>query len=173
MHSRQMALCGVLCALAAVVSLLGGLIPVATFCAPLVCMAILLPVRLECGCTAALASYGAVALLGFLLVPNREQALVYLVFGWYPALRPAFCRIRPAALQVVCKLLVCNGAIFLLYGVLSFLLWGDAALEAPYQQAVTALLLILGNGTFLAMDVALGRLGRLWQRKLRKRFFRP
>ena len=33
-------------------------------------------------------------------------------------------------------------------------------------------LLVLGNVTFLLLDLALERLSALWRRKLRKRFFR-
>ena len=47
MKSREMALCGVLCALAAALLTLGGVIPAATFCAPVLAMAALLPVLPE------------------------------------------------------------------------------------------------------------------------------
>ena len=42
-QSRKIALCGVLCALAVVILLLGGLLAVAIYCAPLLAMAVLLP----------------------------------------------------------------------------------------------------------------------------------
>ena len=51
--SRRMALCGMLTALAVVILLLGGLLPLATFCAPVLAMAALLPVLEECGPRAA------------------------------------------------------------------------------------------------------------------------
>ena len=53
MISRRMALCGVLCALAASLLTLGGVIPIATFCAPVLAMAALLPVLEEYGPRAA------------------------------------------------------------------------------------------------------------------------
>lgn len=43
MNSRQMALCGVLSALAVVFLLLGSVIPAATFCAPILAMIALFP----------------------------------------------------------------------------------------------------------------------------------
>lgn len=48
-RSRRMALCGVLCALAEVFLLLGGLIPAALYACPILAMLSLLPVREECG----------------------------------------------------------------------------------------------------------------------------
>ena len=46
-QSRKIALCGVLCGLAVVTLLLGGLLSVAVYCAPLLAMAVLLPVLLS------------------------------------------------------------------------------------------------------------------------------
>ena len=57
MKSREMALCGVLCALAAALLTLGGVVPIATFCAPMLAMAVLLPVLEEWGPKAAGTSY--------------------------------------------------------------------------------------------------------------------
>ena len=44
MKSRQMALCGLLCALAVVVMILAGSIGIGTFAGPVLAMAVLLPV---------------------------------------------------------------------------------------------------------------------------------
>ena len=76
MKSREMALCGVLCALAAALLTLGGVIPAATFCAPVLAMAALLPVLEEAGPWAAGTAWMAVSLLALALDPDREAALV-------------------------------------------------------------------------------------------------
>ena len=68
MKSKQIALCGLLCALAVTLLLLGGVIPIATFCAPLLAMVILLPILEEYGPRTAAAAYGAAAILALLLV---------------------------------------------------------------------------------------------------------
>ena len=59
MTARQLALCGVLTALAASVLMLGGMIPAATFAAPLLAMALLLPLLEEYGPRAAGTAYAA------------------------------------------------------------------------------------------------------------------
>ena len=97
--TRKLALCGMLCALAAVFLLLGSVIPAALYCCPILAMAALLPVREEFGTKLALTAYAAVAILGLLLAADRELAGVWLFWGWYPAVQPALDRIRPRALQ--------------------------------------------------------------------------
>ena len=51
MKSRSLALSGVLAALAVVLLCLGGVIPGAVFCAPILAMSVLLPVLEELGCS--------------------------------------------------------------------------------------------------------------------------
>lgn len=171
-RSRRMALCGILCALAAAVLLLGGLTPVATFCAPVLAMAALLPVLEEYGVSAAATAYGAVALPALLLAADREMALVYLFFGWYPLLRPQIARLGSRPARLLCRLGVCNALIAALYGLTLSLLGIGAAMEAPMSRWLKVYLLVCGNAAFLLLDLALARLTLLWRRRLRNRLFR-
>ena len=59
MKSKQMALCGLLTALAVVVMILAGAIGIGTFAGPVLAMAALLPVLEEYGSKAAAAAYAA------------------------------------------------------------------------------------------------------------------
>ena len=171
-QSRKIALCGVLCALAVVILLLGGLLAVAIYCAPLLAMAVLLPVLEEYGPGTAGAAYGAVAILALLLVPDRETALVYVFFGWYPILRPRIAALPSLPVRLVCRLGVCGLSMFLLYGVTIRLLGLTAVTEELGGGWLTAALAAMGCAVFLLLDLALGRLTVLWRRKLRRRFFR-
>ena len=171
-QSRKVALCGVLCGLAVVVLLLGGLFSLAVYCAPLLAMAVLLPVLEEYGPGTAGAAYGAVAILALLLVPDRETALVYVFFGWYPLLRPRIAALPSLPVRLVCRLGVCGLSMFLLYGVTLRLLGLTAVTEELGGGWLTAALAVMGCAVFLLLDLALGRLTVLWRRKLRRRFFR-
>ena len=102
-QSRKIALCGVSCALAVTLLLLGGILPLATFCAPMLAMAVLLPVRQECGTRMASAAYGAAAILALLLVADREAALIFVFFGWYPLVQPRILALRSRPLQLAAK----------------------------------------------------------------------
>ena len=170
MSSRQMALCGLLTALAVTLLLLGGIIPLATFCAPMLAMVVLLPVLEEFGSRAAATAWGAAAILALLLVPDRETALVFVFFGWYPILRPRLNRLPGRLPRLLAKLAVYGAATMLLYGLVLRLMGLTADLLAG-TRLMNGLLLVLGSITFLALDRVLERLTVLWYRKLRKRFF--
>ena len=171
MKSKQIALCGLLCALAVTMLLLGGILGIGMFAGPILAMAVLLPILEEYGPKTAAAAWGAAAILAVLLVPDRETALVFAFFSWYPLLRPRLARIRSRPVRILVKLAVCNIIIAVLYG-LVLRLMGLTADLLDASRWMNLLLLLLANVTFLVMDRALERLTFLWHRKLRKRFFR-
>ena len=172
LQSKRIALCGVLCALALVFMLLGGIIPVATFCAPILSMLALLPILEEYGTRFAGAAYGAVSILALLLVPDIETALVYLFFGWYPLLWPRIAALPSHLLQIVCRLAVCNLAMFLLYGVVVQVVGLASISEELGSSWGTVSLVVLANMIFLLLDRVLTNVTYLWRQKLRKRLFR-
>lgn len=172
--SRQMALSGILAALAAVILLLGGLIPLATFCCPMLAILILLPVQAECGSRIAGTAWATVALIALLMVPDRELALFYVFFGWYPLLKPHVDQCASRLVRILCKLLFCSVSIGAIYALLIFIFQLDAIL-AECQAASIALnaaTLVMANITFLLMDTLITRVHLLWKCKLRKRLFR-
>ena len=170
MTSRQLALCGLLTALAVVVMVVAGAIGIGTFVGPVLAMAALLPLLEEYGTKTAAIAYGATAILGILLVPEPELSMVYAAFGWYPLLRPKLNRIPNRPLRLTIKLLLCTAVILLLYGVLLRLL-GLTADLANTSRPFNLLLLVLGIFTFLMVDLALERLTFLWHKTFRHRFF--
>lgn len=120
--SWAMAYCGIVAALCVALMLLGAVIPIAMFIAPAVAGFLIATVCVECGRTMALTAYAAVSLLAVLFVPDKEVALIFVfLLGYYPLAKPWFERIRPAALRVLAKLALCNGAVLAMYG-LVFLL---------------------------------------------------
>ena len=171
MRSRRTALCGVSAALGTALLLLGGLIPGATYCTPLLGMLPLIPCVEEYGRGAALSVYAVTAALAVLLIPDKELACVYLFFGYYPALKPALDQIAARPLRLAAKLALCTAAALTMY----FLLIRVLGLEQLSDDAalpLRALLLVMANVTFLLLDRALGQLGFLWRHRLRRLFFR-
>ena len=70
-------------ALAAVIMSLGGLIPVATFTSPMLCMLLLAFVTKVCGKRIGWAWYGAVSILSLLMSPDKEAAAIFVFLGLY------------------------------------------------------------------------------------------
>ena len=150
-----MALGGVLGALAVVIMCLGTLIPVGTYVCPMVCAVVLQMVLKTCGTRIAWAWYGAVAILGLLLAPDKEAATVFVFLGHYPIVKPKLDRKR---LPWLWKGLLFNTAILVMYWLL-LRLFGMEQLVSEFQElgaAMTILLLVLGNVTFFLLDRLLG-----------------
>ncbi len=149
--ASNMALGGVMAALAVVVMSLGGLIPVATFICPMVCMLLLVVVISRCGDRVAWAWYGAVAILSLLLGPDKEAAAVFVFLGYYPILKPKMDKLP---LKWLWKLLYFNAAILVMYWLL-LNLFGMAELVAEFAEMGTVLMLVtllMGNVTFFLLD---------------------
>lgn len=173
-RSHEIAFCGVLAALGTVLLLLGGLVPGATYCAPMLGMLPLLPVLAEYGWRSALCVYGVTAVLALLMTPDKELAGVYLFLGYYPVLRPALDRLHSRLVRLICKLVIFNASILALYFLLLRVLGLDL-LELEFSEYSRPFLLALlggGNLVFLLLDRALGQLTLLWRYRLRKLFFR-
>lgn len=173
--SWSMAYCGMAAALCVALMLLGTIIPIAMFIAPAVASFLIATVCMECGITMAWTAYAAVSLLGLLFVPDKEIALIFTVLlGYYPLVKPKFDRIRPRALQLVCKLLLCNAAVLAMYGLLLVIVpAGSVSQELRTTAlAMTLLTLAMGNVAFALYDRALCNMLLLyklkWQPKLHK-----
>ena len=156
--SSAVALGGVLAALAVVIMCMGGLIPVATFICPAVCMMIQAIVLRRCGRRFAWAWYGAVAILSLLMGPDKEAAAVFVFLGYYPIVKPWIDRRK---LSFLWKLVLFNVSILAMYTVLINLL-GMAHVLAEFEELgtiMTIVTLVLGNVTLFMLDVILGRFG--------------
>lgn len=149
------ALGGMLAAAAVVLMSIGTILPVATYAAPVLCMVVGNMVLKLCGRRIAWAWYGAVAVLSLLLAPDKEAAVVFMVLGYYPIVKPDLDRRKARWLW---KGLLFNGSILLLYWILLKLI-GMEQLLSDFEgmgAAMTAVLLILGNVTFFLLDRVLG-----------------
>ena len=76
----KLAFCGVMAALSTVLLFLTGVAPVATLALPAIAGCLLIPVVVEAGLPWAFGVYGVCSVLSFLLAPDREAFLFYLLF---------------------------------------------------------------------------------------------
>ena len=173
--SWAMAYCGMAAALCVALMLLGAVVPVLMFIAPAVASLLIATVCMECGMKMALTAYGAVSLLSLLFVPDKEVALVFVfLLGYYPLVKPKLERIRPKLLRGACKLLLCNGAVLAMYGLVLLLVPAGSISQELRTTALAVSLatLAMGNVAFLLYDRAIHNLLQLyclvWQPKLHK-----
>lgn len=172
--SRKMAVSGMMVALGTAVMLLGGVIPLATFCCPALAGLVLIPPVFDCGRTYAWSAWAAIALLGLMLCPDKEAALLFVFQGYYPVLKwDIDVRIRRPWPRRLVKLALWNIAIGLMYALIFFVLKLDQIM-ADYRDAtlaMTLLTLMLGNVTLMLYDVALMRFAAIYIARFRPKLF--
>ena len=150
-RSKPIALGGIFAALAVVVMCMGGMIPVATFVCPMLCIILLAVVHKQCGDRIAWAWYGAVAILSALLGPDKEAAAIFVFMGYYPIIKP---KMEKLPLKWLWKIGFFNVAIGIMYGLLIHL-FGLEQIAREYAELgtiMTVVMLLMGNVTFILLD---------------------
>ena len=144
----RVALVGVLAALSLIALYLSAVSPTARM--GIVAIAGLFPAGavVSAGLKAGFFCYGAAGLLGLLLVPDKANALLYLLFfGLWPMLKSLLERIPVRPLEWLCKLAVFNAVLHSLF--LPFL---PETLQAPWMVYAA------GNAAFVIYDVGFSKL---------------
>lgn len=73
-ESRKIALSGVFGSLAAVLMLMGGILPLATYVAPALAGILIVPVAIEFGIKTGYVLYAVIGLLSLFVVPDKEMS---------------------------------------------------------------------------------------------------
>jgi hypothetical protein len=169
-QSMKLAFCGVIAALSTVLMFLTGLAPTATLALPAIAGCLLIPVVVEAGLAWGAGVYGVCCVLSFLLAPDREAFLFYLLFfGYYPVLFAVLGRIRGRVLRYAAKLLVFNAAIAL------EVLLSVYVLGVPVESFFIlgwigpVVMWLLANAVFILYDLALDGLILQYYRRLHPR----
>ena len=155
-QSSKIAFCGMMVALSVALMLTGGLIPIATYCAPLMSGILLLPIFLEYGKKTALTAYIATSLIVLILGVDKEAAFFYIFLGYYPVIKWNLDKIKSKPLRVCIKLLLFNAAVFAMYAILGWLLHMDA-IVAEFTEMGMGLLI----GFVVLLDICLLMYDRL------------
>lgn len=164
--TQKIALCGIFGALALLVMLGGNLIPLAVYICPALAGLLILPVAHETDRRTGLLFYAGIALLALFLLPDKEPAVLFIAFlGYYPLLKYALEKIRPAFFCWFLKLALFNSTVLGAY-YLMLHLFGFESLAQDFAEMtgfLGVLLLVLANFTFFIYDFAIGKLYRVYQ----------
>lgn len=174
-RSKKIALGGICAALALVVMLVGGFLPLSTFSAPILASLLLVPLTVELDGRTTLICYGAVSLLSLLLIPDREVVLLFLLLtGYYPVLQPRFLKIRLKPIRFLLKLLLFNISIIITYAILLFLLMSPGLRQEFAEHATWfwILTLVVANVLFILYDLLIDKVRVIYIHSIRRRFFR-
>lgn len=164
-----MALAGMMVALGTAAMLLGGVIPMATFCCPALAGVALLPILIESGRKWALAGYAAIATLSLILSPDKESALLFAFLGYYPVLKTVLDRIPSRGLRLLAKLGVFDLAAGLMMLLIAYVFNMQAIVReyAEMTKMTLIVFIIMANFTMLVYDRMLAVLSVVYVRKLR------
>ena len=161
------ALCGVLSALGAAVMMAAGLIPVLTYCSPLIASLFLIPVLYELGKGRVWMTWAVTAVLSGILCADKEAVFFYIFLGYYPILKPTFDGLGRAGWAA--KLLLFAAALAVMYGLILFVLGLDIEIEGSGFMIALYILLV---AIMLLFDFVLCRMTVLYERRLRKLLIR-
>ncbi len=165
------AFCSIVAALGAAIMMTGGLIPVLTYCSPLLAGLCLIPVIREYGLKWAWLVWFVTAFLSLVLCADKEASLFYLFLGYYPIIKRILDQITPASLSLVLKIFFFSVAIGFMYSLILFVFHLDIDMEEfeLWGHAAYILFFSLLVAVMLIYDTALKNLTILYEYKLRSK----
>jgi len=168
-QSLKLSFCAIIAALGTVIMLTGGLIPVFTYCSPIIASVLLISVLDEYGAREAWMVWAVTSTLSLLIGIDKEAAFFYLFLGWYPIVKPAFDRIPSRSLRTAAKLLVFILSIVAMYALICFVFQLSEVISS--FSAVLWINLLFFAALALVMllyDRTLIGLHAFYQRRIRK-----
>lgn len=171
--SAQVAMGGIAAGLAVLMMFLTGVIPFAYYALPAMAGLVLIAVQVELGAKTALIVYAAVSLLSVFVVPDKEAAILFIMFfGYYPILRPTLMRVRPKVLSLLLRFVVFNAAVLAAYWIVVNLLGMTEILDefGNFGKYSVVVLWVLGNVFFLAYDYCVGNISYAYVNWFRLKF---
>lgn len=146
-NAKAAAICGMMAAMCLVILLAGSFLGLGIYVAPVIAGFLLLPIGKQYGIRYQLTIWLVVSILGFLLVPNLEENLMFLcLFGLYPILRPRLQKL-PGVPRLAAKLLFFN----VVFVGLEVLIMTYLVPEAM-GKGMMILFVLFANVTFLCYD---------------------
>ncbi len=173
-RTRQIAVSGMMTALATAILMMGGVIPAATFVGPALAGLMLIPVFAEGGQKLALGAWLAISALGLMLSADKEAALLFAFLGWYPAMKWKLDMKLPGWKGVPVKLLIWNACAGAMAAMIFYVFRMDQVM-AEYREMGQAMLIgfiVLANVTLLVYDRLLGIMAVVYVKKLRPKVFK-
>ena len=172
-QSSKCALGGIVAALSLVMMISVAIIPFLTYALPAAAGLLIVIIVMEIDKKWAFGVYCTVAILGMLLVPDKEVAVMYLAFfGYYPILKAVTESKLPATIGWMVKVASFVGTMVISYFLM--IKFMGVTIDEVDEIGIIAIPLLLGLGTFafVIYDIALTKLITLYIAKWRKYFRR-
>lgn len=172
-QSSKCAIGGIVAALSLVLMISVAVVPFLTYALPAVAGTLIIFIVVEIDKKWAFGVYATVAILGMILVPDKEVAVMYLaLFGYYPIFKAFIESKFPVVIEWVIKILsflfTMAGSYFLM---MKFM---GVTIDETEEWGVMAYPILLGMGAFafILYDIALTKMITLYIKKWQKHFKR-
>ncbi len=167
--TQRIAVGGLLTAFAAVMIILAGVVPSGTFTFPAAAGIIIGILSFTAGKSYAWASFFIVALLSFVICPNKEAALCFTLFlGFYPLAKDIFEKVRLKIVQYALKLILFNTSAVTIYFLLLFVFSMPEDSFEFFGINIPGIFLIVLNFVFLLYDLAITMFLLVYKEKINK-----
>lgn len=171
-NSGKIVICGIFSALAIVCMLL-TVIPIATYCIPAIAGMLLLPIAIEVGTTWGISAFIASSILSFFIVPDLESKIMFIMFfGYYPIVKLLIDKLSNQFLKWIIKLLIFNFSMIFSYWLLLEMLGLPKDSFEILGFNLPWIFLLVGNGIFVLLDIAIEKLIYLYMKRCHNVFLR-
>ncbi len=172
-QSSKCAIGGIVSALSLVLMISVAVVPFLTYALPAMAGTLIIFIVIEIDKKWAFGVFAAVGILAFLLVHDKEIAMMYVaLFGYYPILKAVLESKLPSAVSWILKVVIFNAMMVAAYLILIYLLGLEIDEIAEYGMIAVPMLLGAGTVAFVAYDVCLTRIISIYMAKWRKYFKR-
>lgn len=117
-------------------------------------------------------TYVSVGLLSLIMTPNKDAALVFLLFfGYYPMLRRALQKIKIPLVPFILRWGVFNAAVFAFYYGSVYLLGAEELVESlgEFGEHGAQIMWVICNIMFVSYDYLMGEFPELYTEYLKPR----
>ncbi len=159
-----------ICALSVVIMLLTGIITIGTYAMPAIAGTLAIIIVIECGVKYGIGVYVSSAILTFLLAPDKEAALYYIMFfGYYPIVKAVIESKVKYKLQRIFKILIFNISMIISFFISIMVLSVPKESFTVFGFYVPWLFLAVGNIVFILFDRSLTGIILMYLYKWRKK----
>ncbi|MDD5923812.1 MAG: hypothetical protein PUC88_03355 [Clostridia bacterium] len=168
--TMKITLSGMICALSVVIMLLTGIITIGTYAMPAIAGTLAIIIVIECGVKYSIGVYVSSSILAFLLAPDKEAALYYvLFFGYYPIVKAVIENKVKQKLQWIFKIMIFNISMVVSFFISILVLSVPKESFTVFGLYVPWLFLAAGNIVFIMFDRSLTGIITMYLYKWRKK----
>ena len=168
--SVRVAVCGLAAALSVTLMFFGGVVYVFAYTVPMLLGLISVMIKKSFGAGWAVFVYVAVSLLSFMLVPDKESVMMFvLFFGYYPIIRESFEKIKVKVLRLILKFLLFNASLAVIELICIYVFLIPFFEDGVFSWGLLIGFAVVMNLVFVMYDFLLRSFLILYEKKIEKR----